>query len=534
MNRDRGCTDIPFLLIWFAFLASLGYLTNLGFKEGSVTKLLAPIDGQKSFCGWKNESRPADLGGPYDYTDYPKLLITDWGTINPLNIFDSGVCVRECPTGKDGFVLDCKTTDAVKDCNSDDLKKEFIEMVDILNLCVPTTVPEEAKPTFDAVIAQATSAGGGVFNDLSAASKAIKTSIVLGFVYSLAFIYLMSWFAETLAWICVILVQLTLIGGTAALYLLYDAELQAYAALPDQFDGAALEKKNEESETTQLYIMIGLGTVGLLCLAFCCCIACNFDSLKKAIDVIDAAADFLAGTKRIILVPAVFFTCSLIAVSVWMGAMAAVLSLNDIYPSEYIPQGRELDWKDDVRYMALYMLFGILWITAFFEYCSTFVVMVSASSYYFNSNPEEEGSAEVAAGFKYAFLHQGSIAIGAFIIALIRFIRIVFMYLARKLEKQSGENPVVKAVVRCAECILMLIEKICDYINSSAYAYQAVSGESFCTSAWNAFLLQIKHLAKFSFANFIAKIFMFMGKVAITGGNIVSCYYVMKKCGNLE
>jgi hypothetical protein len=64
-----------------------------------------------------------------------------------------------------------------------------------------------------------------VVADLSAASRAIKTSIGLGVLYSLAFIYLMSFFAETLAWICVMLVQLTLIGGTAALYIVYDAEL---------------------------------------------------------------------------------------------------------------------------------------------------------------------------------------------------------------------------------------------------------------------------------------------------------------------
>jgi len=75
---------------------------------------------------------------------------------------------------------------------------------------------------------------------LNAASKAIKTSIGLGVIYSLAFIYLMSWFAETLAWICVLLVQLTLIGATATLYIIYDEELQKYAALSDSFSGGAL------------------------------------------------------------------------------------------------------------------------------------------------------------------------------------------------------------------------------------------------------------------------------------------------------
>lgn len=262
-------------------------------------------------------------------------------------------------------------------------------MIDILNVCVPTTIPPEAQATFDAVYGVlASSAAGGVVADLGAASKAIKTSIGLGIFYSLAFIYLMSWFAETLSWICVLLVQLTLIGATAALYLLYDDELKNYENFSTSFDGDALVKKNEESEQKQLYLLIGLGIVGTLCLAFCCCIACNFDSLRKAIDVIDAAADFLAGTKRIILVPGFFFLCSLFAISVWMPCMACVLSMNDISPSTIIPQGRDLEWKEEVGYMAAYMFFGILWITAFFEYCSTFVVMVSASSYYYNSGQE--------------------------------------------------------------------------------------------------------------------------------------------------
>jgi len=38
----------------------------------------------------------------------------------------------------------------------------------------------------------------------------------------------------------VLLVQLTLIGATATLYIIYDEELQKYAALSDSFSGGAL------------------------------------------------------------------------------------------------------------------------------------------------------------------------------------------------------------------------------------------------------------------------------------------------------
>jgi len=251
--------------------------------------------------------------------------------------------------------------------------------------------------------------------------------------------------------------------------------------------------------------------------------------LKVAIDVLDASADFLAKTKRIIAVPFIFFFLSLVSVLIWAGSMAAVVSMNDIQVNESIPQGKTLIWDTNVKYMALYMFFGILWVTAFFEYCSTFVVMVSSCTYYWNSDAHHDGSAEVAVGFGACVSHAGSLAIGSFIIAVIRFIRIVFMYLARQAEQQSGDNPVVKGIVRCAECILACIEKICNYINESAYAYQACAGGSFCSSAWNAFLLQVKHMAKFTFAQLIAKIFILLGKVGIVAGNMVSCYFIMDK-----
>jgi hypothetical protein len=65
----------------------------------------------------------------------------------------------------------------------------------------------------------------------------------MGLVYSLAFIYLMSAFAETIAWIIVILVQLALIGLTVYSYMIYDQEMVDYEALGETFSGSGLEQK---------------------------------------------------------------------------------------------------------------------------------------------------------------------------------------------------------------------------------------------------------------------------------------------------
>lgn len=236
---------------------------------------------------------------------------------------------------------------------------------------------------------------------------------------------------------------------------------------------------------------------GILGLCFCMCVCCFRQSLAIAIDCIDASADYINATKRIIFVVLFHFFLGLICVVLWMAAMVCVASLNTIKGQHDVPF-RSWDWEDNPKYMALYMLFGILWITAWIEYANCFVVMVGAATYYFDSNPQKEGSASICRGFKFAYMnHAGSIAMGAFIIAVIRFIRIVFVYLAKKLEKASGDNQLVKCMVACGASLLKCLEDICDYINKSAFAYIAATGESFCWAAWHGFLLNLKHLAKF-------------------------------------
>jgi len=109
---------------------------------------------------------------------------------------------------------------------------------------------------------------------------------------------------------------------------------------------------------------------GILAVAFACCIFCGFKSLKMAIDVIDASSDYLATTKRVILVPVLYFFLTIICLLIWISAFACVASMNEITAdTNLIPQAKDLEWKDGkIKLMALFMLFGILWICAWLKY----------------------------------------------------------------------------------------------------------------------------------------------------------------------
>ena len=144
--------------------------------------------------------------------------------------------------------------------------------------------------------------------------------------------------------------------------------------------------------------MFGFVVGVVITFLYSCCVWCNWGDLKTAIDVIDASSDFLADTYRIVWTPIIHFILQMIVVFVWLGAMCCVVSMNDITANEMIPQMKDLEWKDSVWYMSLFMFFGLLWITALIDYCNRFIVICSASTYYFNNErdkPDDQKGASV-------------------------------------------------------------------------------------------------------------------------------------------
>lgn len=101
-NNDRGCVDVFALLVFLVFLFTFGFVTYFGFKNGDLSKLTAPLDASNNFCGEGN------------YTDYPRLFVSNTNTLSIKTLFNSGVCVKHCP--KKDTTPDCKVNAVVKKC----------------------------------------------------------------------------------------------------------------------------------------------------------------------------------------------------------------------------------------------------------------------------------------------------------------------------------------------------------------------------------------------------------------------------------
>lgn len=94
--------------------------------------------------------------------------------------------------------------------------------------------------------------------------------------------------------------------------------------------------------TMYLILMIVFGLVSFL---FFLAVCCYKKDLQRAIDVIDAAADYIARNKKVLLVPMVHFFITLVVTIIWFGAYLMVASLNEVTVDSNIPQGKTLTWE---------------------------------------------------------------------------------------------------------------------------------------------------------------------------------------------
>jgi len=250
--------------------------------------------------------------------------------------------------------------------------------------------------------------------------------------------------------------------------------------------------------------------------------------MRIAVALIGATADFFASTKRVILVAVFYFFVTLVIVLFWVAAAASVSGLNTITASPDVLQGKDIAWTAKTQWLLAFMGFGLIWLVSFIQDKTAYITMVAASSFYFSSSKDQTGSGEVLMGVKYAYLYNaGSLATGSLIHTIVFILKVVVEGLADYAQQTDGKNPAVRCLACCAKCCVGCLSEIVDYINKGAYAYMAITGDAYCKSAWDGYLLNLKHTMEFLFANTLAYVFGVLGKVVIVCLNCLTCWWLL-------
>ena len=70
--------------------------------------------------------------------------------------------------------------------------------------------------------------------------------------------------------------------------------------------------------------------------------------------------------------------------------------------------------------------------------------------------------------WRFIRYHIGSVAFGSFLVALIKFVRIVLKFVERKIKKHKS-LAWCKPILMCCQCFLWCFEKVIKFINKNAY-----------------------------------------------------------------
>lgn len=155
------------------------------------------------------------------------------------------------------------------------------------------------------------------------------------------------------------------------------------------------------------------------------------------------------------------------------------------------------------------------------------MIAATVCQWYFSGQGQEGSdspySTSIFRSFKWAaWYHCGSVTFGAFLIAVITMLRIIFEYMVYQAEKMGVKDNFVYKCVKCyIRYILWCLDKYVKFITKNAFIQIALSNISFCPAAWKSFWLVIRNAGRFSATTMVGFIMMLLGKGTIMG---LSCY----------
>lgn len=104
-----------------------------------------------------------------------------------------------------------------------------------------------------------------------------------------------------------------------------------------------------------LWILTGVYLIILLC----CC-----SRIRLGIAIMEATSDFVRDVMSIFMVPIIFLFILAVWLAFWVVSAIYVFSVGKAY------QLGRIEWNNTTRYVWIYHLFGLFWISAFIIGCA--------------------------------------------------------------------------------------------------------------------------------------------------------------------
>jgi len=259
-----------------------------------------------------------------------------------------------------------------------------------------------------------------------------------------------------------------------------------------------------------------------------------YKRIRVAVACIKVASQAISSMPSILLFPIIPFLATLVVFIYWIVVFAYLYSCGELTEVWEAQGGNttmpvmptmpcaespdcyfEYQWNNELRYMMLYHIFGLLWTNQFilgFGY--TVVAGAIANFYWARGDSRNMPVFPVLGALKRTCrYHLGTIALGSFIVAIIQFVRLALEYLDRKTKELQEGNVLLKYAMCCVKYCMWYLEKVIKFINRNAYILVASKGTSYCASAQRAVTLIIGNVARLAAVNTVGDILIWLAKL---------------------
>lgn len=188
-------------------------------------------------------------------------------------------------------------------------------------------------------------------------------------------------------------------------------------------------------------------------------------------------------------------------------------------------------WNENLKRAFALNFFHCLWNIQFFIYTTFFVLAGAVADWYFTpyvDGNKPRGSEEgklterpvVASFWRYLRYHTGTVIAGAFIIAVVNFIRACIEYAEQQAKKASeSQSETAKRMQACIFCCLRCLAKCIhdclDQISKYSFVYSSIYGSNFLVSSCNSFRIVFNNLSSVAAVSMVGDIIIGIGKIFI-------------------
>ncbi|EAR92862.2 plasma-membrane choline transporter (macronuclear) [Tetrahymena thermophila SB210] len=516
--KNRGITDCICSLLFIGFLVGLFFSSIYSFSEGSTTSYALPYDTDGNVCGKSS-----------GFQNYKYIFLLD----PQSGDYSKSVCVSSCPTKtqeQDIVEFKCKQNSQIQIDSNNGLCKlssaKFFNTTKYVTACIPD---DEALKAKTQSYLQPSQTFQQHMADLQASWPVMLGSIFISLAIGYIYLFMMKKFSGCLTWFCIITVisSFFVVGG-----------LMVSNDTIGIISSGTVDSNQKEGIKVLGSFCIIFGIVSLLY------VLCKCKQIRMGIALVDVSSDYTTDVCTSQLIPFVMWFIYVLCLVFLLLAGVYAYGIGEESDQPQNPFNKYI--YNSNRYLILFYIFGLIWISEFLSIYAYFLVSSSAQQWYFKRSYQSLLKSPVKQAVKLGFYHLGTLAYASLVLPLYTIANFIFEIFygcgkgiqSKETERKRAQSQYdaewennskdqIDKVSNCCVSCSNLYEGRFRFVKKEGIIQTALTGRDFKKACHESFYLMKRNEKYFKSLQGLGSLMLLLGKCFICCSSTFLCYLIL-------